>query len=224
MAPPTPGAVPCVESLIFDLDGTLWNTASACTQAANRTMERMGLERRFSHEEISGVFGLTTDEIRRQLFPELSVEEGVSLVMAMFAQETKEIPSYPNLLYPDVANGLPRLASRYTLYMVSNCEEDYLETFMAVSGMRSLFRDTECYGRTHLSKGENIRLLISRNNIHRAAYVGDTEGDRRASSLAGIPFIFAAYGFGRSVSGCDLAVPDFGTLVERFMYEEATDG
>lgn len=54
-------------------------------------------------------------------------------------------------------------------------------------------------GRTGMSKGENIRLLLERNGAARAVYVGDTQGDETAARFAGIPFIHAAYGFGQAV-------------------------
>ena len=41
---------------------------------------------------------------------------------------------------------------------------------------------------------------MERNDIKSAVYVGDTEGDEKASRYAGIPFIYAAYGFGKAVS------------------------
>ena len=37
---------------------------------------------------------------------------------------------------------------------------------------------------------------MERNRITSAAYVGDTQGDLEAARLAGIPFVWAAYGFG----------------------------
>lgn len=42
-----------------------------------------------------------------------------------------------------------------------------------------------------------MRLLMERNGIAEAAYVGDTQGDLEAARLAGIPFVWAAYGFGK---------------------------
>lgn len=51
-------------------------------------------------------------------------------------------------------------------------------------------------GRTGKPKADNIRLVIERNNLDKAFYVGDTQGDYDATMAAGIPFIFAAYGFG----------------------------
>ena len=57
-------------------------------------------------------------------------------------------------------------------------------------------KDTECIGRTGLNKAGNIRLIIERNGLDRAVYLGDTERDMHSAHDAGIPFIHAAYGFG----------------------------
>ena len=51
-------------------------------------------------------------------------------------------------------------------------------------------------GRTGLDKGNNIKILMKRNNIKTAVYIGDTDGDEKAARFANIPFIYAEYGFG----------------------------
>ena len=38
---------------------------------------------------------------------------------------------------------------------------------------------------------------MERNGIEKAVYVGDTQGDCDASRAAGIPFVWASYGFGQ---------------------------
>ena len=48
-----------------------------------------------------------------------------------------------------------------------------------------------------MQKGDNIKLVVSRNHLDKAVYVGDIEGDYIASTEAGIGFIHASYGFGR---------------------------
>ena len=53
-----------------------------------------------------------------------------------------------------------------------------------------------CFGDTGTSKGQTILRLMKEQNITSAAYVGDTQGDYEASVEAGIPFIWATYGFG----------------------------
>ena len=69
---------------------------------------------------------------------------------------------------------------------------------MRVHKLEKYFEDTECHENTGLSKGENIRLMIKRNSIDKAIYVGDTQGDCDATRFAGIPFVFAEYGFGNA--------------------------
>ena len=83
------------------------------------------------------------------------------------------------------------------VFIVSNCQSDYLPAFFAKTGLEKYVSDTECYGNTRLSKGQNIRLIMERNHIENAIYVGDTKFDYDATTEAGIPFVFAAYGFGQ---------------------------
>ena len=107
---------------------------------------------------------------------------------------------------------LKELAGRFPLYIVSNCQKGYIESFLDGNGTRHLFQDWECPGVTGLSKGENISLIIGRNGLRRPAYVGDTQGDADGARQAGIPFIYAAYGFG-SVDGYDEKIDSIGDLI-----------
>ena len=40
---------------------------------------------------------------------------------------------------------------------------------------------------------------MTRNNIKKAIYVGDTVKDQEAANEAGIEFIYAKYGFGKNI-------------------------
>ena len=55
---------------------------------------------------------------------------------------------------------------------------------------------------------ELIGILMEKNGLKSPVYVGDTQGDADACKAAGIPFIFAEYGFGD--------VPDAATRIQRF--------
>ena len=89
-------------------------------------------------------------------------------------------------------------AEGYQLAVVSNCQRGYIDAFLASSGAGDLFLDYEEWERTGLTKGENIRLVMERNGYKKGIYIGDTKKDQEASIQAGIPFIHAAYGFGKS--------------------------
>ena len=46
------------------------------------------------------------------------------------------------------------------------------------------------------------KYAAERNGISKAdaVYIGDTEGDEKATRFAGIPFVWAKYGFGKALS------------------------
>ena len=75
--------------------------------------------------------------------------------------------------------------------------------------------DYECFGDTRLGKDENIALVVKRNNLQKPAYVGDTQGDYEACKKAGVPFIWASYGFGKPESEDYFAkISDFSELLK----------
>ena len=53
----------------------------------------------------------------------------------------------------------------YKLFIVSNCQDGYIECFFKAHKLDKYFTDYECPGRTGLSKGENNKLIIERNNL-----------------------------------------------------------
>lgn len=55
-----------------------------------------------------------------------------------------------------------------------------------------------CPGDTGLDKAGNIRKVLAEAGHPRAFYLGDTDGDERAARLGRHPFVHAAYGFGRA--------------------------
>ena len=83
--------------------------------------------------------------------------------------------------------------------------------------LESYITDMECCGNTGKPKWENIRLLMERNQISSvdAAYVGDTAGDSNSAAKAGIPFIFASYGYG-AVDKKDLSIDHFADLLKLY--------
>ena len=109
------------------------------------------------------------------------------------------LAEYGGQLYGDVRTVMETLKeNNHRLFIVSNCQSGYIQAFLKYHQLGDLFEDYEMSGQTGLSKAENIRLIMERNHVKSAVYVGDTEGDEKAAHSAGIPFIHAAYGFGKA--------------------------
>lgn len=182
------------QAVLFDLDGTLWDSTPQITASWNLALAPHGIH--LTLEQVQGVMGKTAAEIGAVFFPDRSQQEQQALFDACSDAEMAYLRQYGGKPYPHLEQILKELARNYSLCLVSNCQTGYIETFFHCTGLAPLFSDTECAGRTGLPKGENIRLVMERNGFDRAVYVGDTQKDLDAARQAGIPFLHAAYGFG----------------------------
>lgn len=205
-----------MDSIIFDLDGTIWDPIDTVLEAWNRTIEEHDEEgQTMTREDFEGVMGLQVKEIEERLFPDVDEEMRSRMLKACLEREEALLGERGGRLYPDVEKVLETLSRSYKLFIVSNCQDGYIETFYDYHKLERFFKDFENPGRTGLSKGENIKLIIERNNLKAPVYVGDTDGDRKAAEYAGIPFVYAKYGFGK-VEKHDEVLEEFGDLVKLY--------
>lgn len=97
--------------------------------------------------------------------------------------------------YEGIEAALEYLSRRHRLFIVSNSQQGYPELCIGKLGLGSWITGHLCFGDTGTSKGKTIRTLMERFQIASCAYIGDTQGDYEATLEAGIPFIWADYGF-----------------------------
>lgn len=183
--------------IIFDLDGTLWDSCVAILPSWQKVMDARGIKRPpLTEEEMGGYMGKTVEQIAALMLPELSLEEGVAIIMEGCDEECEELRRNGARLYEDILETLYTLSKDYSLYIVSNSQDGYVQTFVDHYKLHDIIKDFEMAGRTKKCKGDNISLVIERNNLQKAIYVGDTIMDKEAADKAGVPFVFASYGFG----------------------------
>jgi phosphoglycolate phosphatase len=205
-----------MDSIIFDLDGTLWDPRETVVESWNRVIkEHDKVDNELTSQQLKETMGMQMHEIGRKLFPELEEEERNRFMKTCSSEEIGHLRDKGGTIYDEVEDVLEELAKTYKLYIVSNCQDGYIEAFYEYHKLEKHFIDYENPGRTGLSKGENINLIIERNNLQHPVYVGDTEGDRTAAMHAGIPFVYARYGFG-NVKQFDYVIDSFGELLETF--------
>ena len=205
------------DSIILDVDGTIWNTTGIVADAWNLAFDKYFPQvPHVTAEILKGQFGKPMDVIADNLFPMLSKDEKKLLMekccemeQAALMENTKDIA------YDGVIETIKKLSQKIPVFIVSNCQSGYIEVVMEKNGIAEYIKDFECFGNTGLLKDQNIRLIIERNNLKAAAYVGDTQGDYEACKKAGVPFIWAAYGFGRPDTD------DYFARIEKFTDLEA---
>ncbi len=187
--------------IIFDLDGTLWDSSEQVAGAWSVILSRRSetdkrVRSLVTGEDMRGYMGKTMEVIAALMLPDTDEKTRLEIMDECGEYENEYLSGHGGKLYPDLERELDRLSKSFKLFIVSNCQSGYIETFLEYHKLGKYFADFECPGGTGLAKAENIRIIMERNSLDRAVYVGDTQGDLDASDSAGVPFIHAAYGFG----------------------------
>ena len=203
-----------IDSLIFDLDGTLWDSSEGIVATWALVLENYPeIHKKVTAEELASNFGLPLEQIARNMFPDQPESLRQQLMAECGEKENLYLAEHGGLLYPKLEETLRNLSEKYPLFIVSNCQDGYIQSFYSGNHTEKYFKDCECIGVTGKSKGENIRLVMERNGLKAPVYVGDTQGDADAAAQAGIPFIYAAYGFGQ-VKAFDAEIHTFEELLD----------
>ena len=187
-----------VESLIFDIDGTLWDSRALVAEGYNIQLKAEGLERLcVTAEDLLPLFGKVMTEIADVLFAEFPPDQRYALMERCMATENRHLHENPcNIGYPRIREVVETLSRTHRVFIVSNSQCGYPELCMDKLGLTDCISGHLCFGDTGTEKGETILRLMAQHNITSAVYIGDTQGDLEAAQKAGIPFVFAAYGFG----------------------------
>ena len=207
------------DGLILDVDGTIWNTTGIVAEAWNKTIDTFFPQVPHVNAEIlKGQFGKTMDVIADNLFGVLSAEDKKILMEKCCIYEQKALlENTKNITYEGVIETLKKLSSIIPIFIVSNCQSGYIELVIEKNKITPLIKDFECFGNTGKSKAENIKLVARRNGLKSPVYVGDTQGDYEACKEAGVPFIWAAYGFGKPEDNNYYAKIDSFTQLESLL-------
>ena len=181
--------------ITFHMDGTLWDSASQVAAAWSRiTVPKLG--KKVTAQDMYRTMGMPMDQLAAAIFPGHALSELLPILEESYQLENDYLIEHGAVLYPDLIKTIQELSRTYPLYIVSNCQEGYIEAFLTYYQLGPYFEDHICFGENNKSKGENIALIMERNQIERGIYVGDIQADYEAAMAGGAEFIHAAYGFG----------------------------
>lgn len=198
------------DSLIFDLDGTLWDSTKQIKIVWTTIAKQYNID--LNKIPIESIMGLSNSDIIAKFFnnnPSL----GNSFLNECQNSENEFLAIHGGNIYPNTIDTIQDLSKKYNLYIVSNCQKGYIETFLNFYNLNHYFKDFECSGNTNLPKASNIQLLMARNGIDSSIYIGDTEKDYDAAINSNNRFIWASYGFG-TCKNYDYTIKDIKELLD----------
>lgn len=184
-----------IKNIIFDLDGTLWDSREQIIEAWKNVIPDINI----NAKDLDNLMGKTNAEYIKFLFPNYSDKEAEKCMKKCENEEVKYLTQFGAKLYDNIIPIIKDLSKSYKLFIVSNCQKGYIESFLEHYNLTEFFVDTECNGNTNKLKEENIKLLMDRNNLkqNQTCYIGDTQSDYNASLNNNIEFICCRYGFGK---------------------------
>lgn len=203
------------DGIIFDLDGTLWDSTGNVALAWQEVINKVDyVKEPMTRDKIRAVTGMAYNVIFDTMFGYLDKDKRDELMGICAKSELEMLHKNGGDLYPRLDETLSYLAGKYKLFIVSNCQSGYIEIFLKLSNVGHYFSGHQCYGTKGNPKAENIKDIVNDNRLTAPVYIGDTQGDYDSATKAGVPFIFANYGFGRVEQGQIATISTFGELTE----------
>ncbi len=210
-----------LQGILFDLDGTLVNSAPDIGNAANSMLKTMGIEQA-APEQIRGWIGNGIPKlVKRALTKDFNgepdqvlFEQALPIFMAHYERDVC-VDSY---MYEGVADTLKILHDKgFTLGCVTNkaasCTLPLLNQLEIDQYFSSIVSGDTCeHKKPH---PEPILFGLSEMQLtpEQCALVGDSAHDLHAAAAAGIPAIAVSYGYNQ---GVDLSTESPFALVDNF--------
>jgi phosphoglycolate phosphatase len=204
------------DSLIFDMDGTLWDAVDTYTESWNLVFRKLNIDKVILREEMLERVGWEGGKVMQAVLPEFDEERRKEIYNDVNGIRRELLPKNGGILYDGVLDGLKQLAAKYQLFILSNCGKGIIRIFIDWANIDDFITDEIAYGVNNKPKHHNIKLLTDTHNLKTPVYIGDTAGDGEQSRQAGVPFVFVSYGFG-DTGDYDLKFDDFKSLTSYFM-------
>lgn len=211
------------EAMIFDLDGTLFQTETIVLEAFRLTYAQLAEENLYhgkvpADQDILGCLGMLLEHIWERLMPGTTVEVRNRADELMMHYENELLEQGKGKLYPAVVETLHALkAQGIRLFVGSNGQEDYVSDVTRHMGIDSLFDGLYSAGKYQTAtKVDLVHLLLTNHQIQSAWMVGDRSSDVEAGKKNDITAIGCDYaGFRKSgeLKGADAIITSFEELL-----------
>ncbi len=211
------------DSIIFDLDGTLFQTDKLVIPAFNNTFKKLQsdgyrIDKIPNNQEILSVIGLTLDEIWEKLLNNLKKDIHYKASEYLLMYEIEGIREGYGNLYSGVIETLIKLKNNdYKLYVASNGLKNYVYEVTKSFNINHLFDDiysAEDFNTN--SKSKLVRKIITIHNINKGVIVGDRLSDVEAGKNNNLYVIGCDFGFSskNELNNSDIIINEFTQIID----------
>jgi len=197
-----------MQTVIFDLDGTISDSSGGIFQSINYALEKMNAPA-ISRVEVNRYIG---PPLKDSFVTLLDTTEDATLEEAVrfFREDYTTVGYKINELYSGIADVLAQLASRdYSLFIATTKQTDIacevLKHFQLDQYFQGIFG-----GASEIPKPELVQHILTEYNCRKdkSVLVGDTHYDIHAAKINNILSIGAAWGFGKDaeISNADIVI------------------
>ncbi|GLX69610.1 HAD hydrolase-like protein [Paenibacillus glycanilyticus] len=211
------------EAVIFDMDGTLFETATLLETVHERLFRTLREEGLYDQippfQELLGCLGMLLEDIWRKLMPGSTEEARHRADELMVQYELEELEAGRGSLYPQTKETLQRLKEQgIKLFVASNGLEVYVKEVARFKEIAELFDGLYSAGEFQTaSKVDLVAKLLADHRIKTAWMVGDRSSDVEAAKGNGLVAIGCAYaGYGRDseLADADVCIQNMPELLD----------
>ncbi|MBM7584446.1 phosphoglycolate phosphatase-like HAD superfamily hydrolase [Bacillus pakistanensis] len=203
-------------SLIFDMDGTLFQTDKILELSLEATFDRLRSLNQWDTETPIGkyreIMGVPLSKVWETLLPSHSIEVREQVNDFFHERLIENILKGQGALYPNVEAVFSYLKVRnYTIYIASNGLTEYLKAIVKYYHLDQWVTESFSIQQIQsLDKAELVKMIIEKYTIEKAAVIGDRLSDIRAAKENGLVAIGCNFDFAQEdeLSQADIVVDD----------------
>jgi phosphoglycolate phosphatase-like HAD superfamily hydrolase len=205
-----------LQSIIFDMDGTLFQTDKILEISLEDTFNQLRSRNKWNKEtpieKYREIMGVPLPKVWEALLPNHAKEEREQTDAYFLQKLIENIRSGKGALYPNVTEVFSFLKSNHcSIYIASNGLTEYLKAIVSYYRLDNWVTETCSIEQIDsLNKSDLVQNMIKKYSITNAAVVGDRLSDILAAKDNGLMAIGCNFDFAREdeLSQADIVIND----------------